>query len=160
MQLTRAQLSRYVRTRLPGQLYDETCTQREGIAIYGLSDPRDIRALRYVGQSAAPRRRLLQHIATARLWLPAQTPWWVPKAKLRPLYQWIRALFADEGRLPVMVVMAWVPPEQGRRAERAQIQAAIERQEALLNFEAELQKVQLSLPLSAPRDASRGAMGQ
>jgi hypothetical protein len=153
MQLTRAQLSRYVRARLPAQLYDETCAERAGTAIYGLSDPRDIRALRYVGQSAAPRRRLLQHIATARLWLPAQTPWWVPKAKLRPLYQWIRALFAEEGRLPVMVVMAWVPPEQGRGAERAQIQAAIERQEALLNYEAELGKIQLSLPLSAPTDA-------
>jgi hypothetical protein len=148
--LGRAELARYIRTRLPSHLYEEVGSRPQGVAIYALSDPRDLRAARYIGQTSAPRRRLLQHLGTARLWLPDETPWWVPVGKLRPLYGWIRALFAEEGRLPVMVVLEWVEKRYARAAERAHIQAGLAAQGMLLNFEAELLRSQLPLPLSVP----------
>jgi hypothetical protein len=132
-----AQLARHARAHLATQLYDDSGDVPEGIAIYALSDPRDIRAIRYIGQTAAPRRRLAQHLATARLWLTEQTPWWVKSPRLRPLYRWIRELYEDEGRLPVMVVIAWVEPAHARRAEREQIQECLARQLPLLNVERE-----------------------
>jgi hypothetical protein len=134
---TAAQLARSVRARLATQLYDDSGEVPAGIAIYSLSDPRDIRAIRYVGQTVAPRRRLAQHLATARLWLPEQTPWWVKSPQLRPLYRWIRQLYDDEARLPVMVVHAWVEPAHARRAEQERIQLCLARQLPLLNVESE-----------------------
>jgi hypothetical protein len=148
--LGRAELARYIRTRLPLQLYEEAQPRPQGVAIYALSDPRDLRAARYIGQTSTPRRRLLQHLGTARLWLPDETPWWVPVAKLRPLYGWIRALFAEERRLPVMVVLDWVERRHARAAERAHIQAGLAGQAMLLNYEAELLRSQLHLHLSVP----------
>jgi hypothetical protein len=148
--LGRAELARYIRARLPLHLYEEAPSRAEGVAIYLLADPRDLRAARYIGQTSTPRRRLLQHLGAARLWLPDETPWWVPVAKLRPLYEWIRALFAEERRLPVMVVLDWVEKRHARAAERAHIQAALAAQAMLLNYETELLRSQLPLPLSVP----------
>jgi hypothetical protein len=122
-----------LRWRLRLHLYDESRTTPEGIAIYSLADPRDVRASRYVGQTAYPRRRLMQHVRTARLSLPDATPWWVKTPQLRPLYGWIRELYRDEGRLPVMLVHAWVQPEHAHSAERERIGAALEQQLPLLN---------------------------
>jgi hypothetical protein len=155
---TAAQLARYVRAGLATQLYDDSGELPDGIAIYSLSDPRDIRAIRYVGQTLAPRRRLSQHLATARLWLPEQTPWWVKSPKLRPLYRWIRELYEDEGRLPVMVVHAWVEPAHARRAERERIQECLAGQLPLLNVENERLAVADSAALSGrPVSRKRGA---
>ena len=128
----------HIRQRLSAQLYDDSGVAPGGIAIYTLSDPRELREIRYVGQSAAPRRRLLQHLRLARLWLPDEVPWWVPSARLRPLYLWIREIYRDGGRLPVMVIGEWVEPAQARLAERAQICRCLARQLPLLNFEMEL----------------------
>lgn len=155
--LGRIELGRYIRARLGVLLYDDAAGSEQGIAIYSLSDPRDIRAVRYVGQSAAPRRRLLQHLGTARLWLPDETPWWVQAQQLRPLYGWIRALYADERRLPVMVVREWVEKPKARSAERAHIQSLLGERAALLNYEAELLGAQLVLPLSVSTDARPAA---
>jgi hypothetical protein len=119
--------------RLRLHLYDESGMEPEGIAIYSLADPRDVRASRYVGQTAHPRDRLLQHVRTARLALPGETPWWVRAPQLRPLYSWIRDLYVKEGRLPVMLVHAWVRPEHAHQAERARIRAALEQGLPLLN---------------------------
>jgi hypothetical protein len=136
---TRAQLQHELRSRLPGQLYDDSPASTPGVAIYSLSDPRDIRgAIRYIGQTVAPRRRLLQHLCVARLWLPDERPWWVRSPRLRPLYDWIREMYRAERRLPVMVVWAWVEPSQARAAERAYIHECLQQQLPLLNFEAEL----------------------
>ena len=131
------ELARHVRVRLGTHLYDDSGDVPEGIAIYSLSDPRDICAIRYVGQTLAPRRRLAQHLARARLWLPEEIPWWVKSPRLRPLYCWIRELYEDQGRLPVMVVHAWVDPADARRAEREQIQGCLARELPLLNVEGE-----------------------
>jgi hypothetical protein len=128
---------RFIRGRLGAHLYDESADVLAGIAIYSLSDPRDIRGIRYIGQTAAPRRRLLQHLGTARLWLPDETPWWVRSPKLRPLYLWIRGLYRDERRLPVMVVCAWVEAAQARAAERHRIDECLARHLSLLNVESE-----------------------
>ena len=136
------------------QLYDDSGDLPEGIAIYSLSDPRDIRAIRYIGQTAVPRRRLAQHLATARLWLPEQTPWWVRSAKLRPLYHWIRELYEDEERLPVMVVHAWVEPPYARRVEREQIHECLARQHPLLNVERERLAAGASARNAAPQQPS------
>jgi len=76
---------RLVRQRLGAQLYDDSGARAAGVAIYSLCDPRDLRAICYIGQTAAPRRRLLQHLRCARLWLPDEVPWWVPSPRLRPL---------------------------------------------------------------------------
>jgi hypothetical protein len=144
-QLGRAQLTRYLRAHLPGNLCDVSGAPPQGIAIYSLCDPRALAAPRYVGQTREPRRRLQQHVAAARLWLPDERPWWVRSPKLRPLYEWLRELFRDEGRLPVMVVHSWVAPSAARVAERAHICECLERQLPLLNVEYELLRRQLQL---------------
>jgi hypothetical protein len=111
-----------------------------------LSDPRGIAEVRYVGQTRAPRRRFLQHVAEARLWLPDETPWWIRSEKYRPLYAWIRDLYKDEQRLPLMVVRTWVAEAcSAREAERALIRDCRIRQRALLNVEAELGGPQIPL---------------
>jgi len=126
-----------LQTRLNAQLYDDSGVARGEVAIYALSDPRDLREIRYVGQTRAPGRRLRQHLSTARLWLPEQTPWWVKSPRLRPLYEWIRELHRDGERLPVMVICAWVEATHARAAEREHICACLERQLPLLNVEGE-----------------------
>jgi len=119
--------------RLHLYLYDESGVTPAGTAIYSLADPREVRVSRYIGQTAQPARRLMQHLRTARLGLPDETHWWVAAPRLRPLYQWIRELHREEGRLPVMVVHAWVEAEQAQPAERAHIRVCLERQLPLLN---------------------------
>jgi hypothetical protein len=134
-----------VRRRVAALLLDESGAAPGGAAIYCLCDPRDARTPRYIGQSSAPRRRLLQHIGAARLWLPHETPWWIKSPKLRPLYGWMRALFLDGERLPVMLIRTWVPTQQARLAERAHIYECLRCQQPLLNFESELLQRQLLL---------------
>jgi hypothetical protein len=131
--LPQAQLMREIRRRAGTHLYDHSGVTAAGVAIYSLSDPRNVREIRYVGQTIAPRRRLLQHLSAARLWLPHEKPWWVKAPKLRPLYCWVREIFQDEARLPVMLVLAWVDAAEARLAERRQIQACVERRLPLLN---------------------------
>jgi hypothetical protein len=128
-----------------------------GTAIYSLSDPRDIRLIRYIGQTSAPRRRFLQHLNTARLWLPDETPWWIKSPKLRPLYDWIRQLYGDGYRLPTMVVHQWVT-EQPRTAERLHIQQCLSNNLPLLNVETEwLQKLRQAKPERKRRSTKRKA---
>jgi hypothetical protein len=80
---------------------------------------------------------LLQHVSTARLWLPDERPWWVKSPKLRPLYDWIRALYRDEERLPVMVVLAWTDLANARQAERDRIYECMQHRLPILNCEHE-----------------------
>jgi hypothetical protein len=137
--LNKAQLAGYLRRHVGAQLYDDSIVDGAGTAIYGLSDPRDIRHVRYVGQSDAPRRRFLQHLNTAQLWLPDDTPWWVKAPKLRPLSGWIRELYRDEFRLPVMVITGWAATKaDARLAERTRIKECLQNQLRLLNVEAQL----------------------
>jgi hypothetical protein len=128
------------------QLYDESGTTGPGYAIYSLSDPRSLREPRYIGQTADPKRRFLQHLNTARLWLPDELPWWIKSPKLRPLYQWIRALYQDDYRLPTMILCEWVGSSaDARLAERARICACLARRLQLFNVEATLNGEQLLL---------------
>lgn len=130
-------ISRHIRAHVQSQLYDESSAPAEGTAIYTLSDPREIRAARYVGQTTAPRRRLLQHLNTARLWMPDEIPWWVRSPDLRPLYVWIRDLYSDGERLPTMVVHEWCATQaRARVAERALICECLRQQLPLFNSEA------------------------
>ena len=122
-----------LRQRLHLLLFDESGVNPAGTAIYSLADPREARVSRYIGQTAQPPRRLMQHLRTARLWLPDETPWWITAPRLRPLYHWIRDLYSQEGRLPVMVVHAWVEAQDAQRAERKHIRVCLERQLPLLN---------------------------
>jgi len=140
-----AQLQGAIRRRLPALLYDGSGDPPRGVAIYSLSDPRAVREIRYIGQSASPRRRLLEHLRVARLWLRDELPWWVESPRLRPLYQWIRALYRDEGRLPVMVVRACVDATEARLAERSHICTCLGEQLPLLNIEEERLRRQLQL---------------
>jgi hypothetical protein len=141
-----ASLNRLIRQRAAQLLIDESGVAPAGTAIYALADPRDVRTPRYIGQTRSPRRRYLQHVGQARLWLPDERPWWIKEPKLRPLYDWLRELHRDEGRLPAMVVTEWVPDEaDARLVERERILAGLARQWPLLNFEQELQARQLAL---------------
>jgi hypothetical protein len=134
-----AQLRRRFRAHAEAQLYDESGVPAEGLAIYTLSDPRDIRDVRYVGQTSAPRRRFLQHLNHAKLWLPDELPWWIKQPKLRPLYTWVRELYRDECRLPVMVVTTWTTSvAEARVTERARILEFLARRRPLLNVETEI----------------------
>ena len=141
-----AQLNRLIRRRAAQLLIDESGAAPEGTAIYALADPRDLRTPRYIGQTRAPRRRLLQHLAQARLWLPDERPWWIKQPRLRPLYDWVRELHRDESRLPAMIVSEWVPAgEDARTVERARILEGLAREWPLLNYEREVQGRQIAL---------------
>jgi hypothetical protein len=134
-----ANLRRRFRAHTEAELHDESCEVAQGSAIYTLSDPRDIRDVKYVGQTSSPRRRFLQHLNHARLWLPDELPWWVKQPKLRPLYTWIRELHRDDYRLPVMVITAWATTvAKARATERARIFEYLALRRPLLNVEAEL----------------------
>lgn len=139
-------LRRRLRAHAHLQLYDESGVPNEGLAIYTLSDPRDIRDVRYVGQTRSPQRRFLQHLNQAQLAVPDELPWWIKQPKLRPLYTWVRELYRDECRLPVMVVIAWAATvSEARAAERAYIFEQLSRQRRLLNMEAEILRGQVPL---------------
>ena len=98
------------------------------------------------GAEGDPRRRFAQHVRTARLWLPDELPWWLRSPKHRPLYEWIRALYRDDARLPFMWVAEWVEPGGDPRvAERAAIVRLLAEGAALLNFEACTRGPQLPL---------------
>jgi hypothetical protein len=128
-----------LRRHVRAELYDDSGDSAHGIAIYTLSDPRSIRDVRYVGQTRSPARRFAQHLNTARLWIPNEVPWWVKSPKLRPLYTWIRELYADDRRMPVMVVTAWTGSiGQARVLERARIMACLECRLEILNVEREI----------------------
>ena len=128
-----------MRRHIRAELYDDSGDNARGIAIYTLSDPRSIRDVRYVGQTRSPARRFAQHLNTARLWLPDELPWWVESPKLRPLYTWIRALYSDGQRMPVMVVAAWTGSVgEARILERARIVECLENRLEILNVEREI----------------------
>ena len=138
-------LNRWVRQRAAHLLVDESGAEPAGTAIYALADPRDVRTPRYIGQTRAPRRRFLQHVAQARLWLPDERPWWIKEPKLRPLYDWLRELHRDDGRLPAMIVTEWVEDAQARTVERARILEGLARGWPILNYEVEVQGRQMAL---------------
>lgn len=143
---TKAQIRQAVRRQIAAELYDESAGGGSGTAIYTLSDPQDLRLVRYVGQTRAPKGRFRQHLNSARLWLPDALPWWVKSPKLRPLYQWIRELYRDDGRLPTMIVREWQEsPSQVRAAERGRICECLAQGLPLLNYEAEILIRQLRL---------------
>src|SRR4051794_37585814 len=77
-----ATFTREIRRRLPALRFDDSGDEPSAFAVYTLTDPRDIRLVRYVGQTANPSRRHAQHVAAARLWLPDTTPWWITRPKL------------------------------------------------------------------------------
>lgn len=126
--LGQAQVSRLIRARLDHLLVDDSCTAVRDAAIYTLADPRDLRCVRYVGQTRSPRRRLLQHLNTARLWLPA------------------------------MIVVDWTTLAEARVAERRRILDSVAAGHPLFNVEARQAGAQLLLPLegkAALQDANR-----
>lgn len=144
--ITRSQFACDTRRRIDGQLCDDSGLPAAGYAIYSLADPRDLRAIRYVGMTTDPRRRLLQHCNAAQVWIPDSRPWWVKSPKLRPLYAWLRLLYAEERRLPFMLITAWVADRAAaREAERARIFSCLAEQLPLLNVEREILDRQLQL---------------
>jgi hypothetical protein len=151
--LSKAQLARHIRKHVASQLYDESVQDPEGTAIYELADPREIRRVRYVGQTSGPSRRFLQHLTAARLWLPEERPWWVKSPKLLPLYTWIRELYRDEFRLPTMVITRWAATStEARLAERHRIYECLAKQLPLLNIESQTLGQQIPLTLQMPRE--------
>ena len=143
---TEIELAYRLRAHVKRELYDDSGLEPRGTAIYSLADPRDLRLTRYIGQTAAPRRRFAQHLRTARLWVPDELPWWVLQPKLRPLYEWLRELHRDEGRLPTMVIHSWAATTQAaRNAERARIYESLGRRLPLLNVERKFLGGQLPL---------------
>ncbi len=143
---SKSQLARYIRSHVGAHLYDESGARPSGIAIYTLSDPRELRSVRYVGQTKSPNRRFIQHLNTARLWLLADSPWWVKDSKLRPLSAWIRDLYLEELRLPTMIICEWVnDTDTARVVERARIAACLEAHLQLSNIESERLGPQIQL---------------
>jgi hypothetical protein len=133
---SRALLTRDIRRRVRSHLLDDSADAAEhGIAIYSLSDPRDVRNVRYIGQSRSPRRRLLQHLNGARLWMPDELPWWIDAPALKPLHEWLRTLFRDDGRLPMMIVSSWVERGQALFVERVRIHECLDAGLPLLNVQ-------------------------
>jgi hypothetical protein len=144
--LTKTELARRIRAATHSHVVDAPNVAGNGAAIYTLADPRDLAAVRYVGQTRAPRRRFAQHLNTARLWMPDEIPWWVASPRLRPLYSWIRELHRDGFRMPVMVVATWVErAADARSVERALIERYLRDGLHLLNIEAERAGPQIPL---------------
>lgn len=131
------QLVRVIRSRIESHIVDVSGAAPGDAAIYTLSDPRDIRTVRYVGQTSGPRRRYCQHLGAAKLWLPDEVPWWIKRTEMRSLYQWIRNLYREERRLPVMVVTAWANATEALAKEREFICEHLQRQSPLFNRESE-----------------------
>jgi hypothetical protein len=143
---SKAQLSRRFRASLGSHLVDASGGGGHGTAIYTLCDPRELRVVRYVGRTSSPRRRFFQHLNTARLWMPDEIPWWVASPRLRPLYGWIRDLYRDERRLPIMLVTDWIEdPALAGSVERAFIERCLAERLPLLNHESGLGGPQLRL---------------
>jgi hypothetical protein len=143
---TKAQLARRIRAHVGVELYDDSGMSPARVAIYSLADPRDLRHVRYVGQTTRPRQRFCQHLHVARLWLPEDRPWWVKTPHLRPLYGWIRELYRDDLRLPTMLISAWLDsPSEARLAERARIHECLAARMALWNVETEILGRQMPL---------------
>jgi len=144
--LTKTELARRIRAATDSHVVDARNGAGNAAAIYTLADPRDLAAVRYVGQTRAPRRRFAQHLNTARLWMPDEIPWWVASPRLRPLYSWIRELHRDGCRMPVMIVAAWVErASDARSSERALIERYLRDGAGLLNVEAERAGPQIPL---------------
>jgi hypothetical protein len=134
--LSKAQVAIQIRRELAAHVIDDAALSPAPYSIYTLSDPRTLREVRYVGQTATPARRYRQHLHTARLWLPDTTPWWIASPRLRPLYTWLRALHRDGYRLPVMLLVARAETErEALRMEREFICEHLARGSALLNVE-------------------------
>ncbi len=131
-------LARRIRRCRPHHIIDQTGVERRDVAIYALSDPREGEMVRYVGQTRDPQSRFSQHINAARPWLPGELPWWIKRPELRPLYTWIRSLYCDDGRLPIMFVVGWTTAELARSDERRFIRAYLADGLPLLNCEAEI----------------------
>ncbi len=132
----RIAIARRLRIARIHNIIDQTDGASGDVAIYALSDPRDVQAARYVGQTRNPASRFTQHVNMARLWLPDELPWWIERPELRPLYTWIRALYGDGGRLPVMFVVGWTTSLLARSDERRFIASYLTGGLPLLNFEA------------------------
>jgi hypothetical protein len=142
----RSEVAWRTRAAARSHIYCEGGVPEGATAIYTLADPRDARCPRYVGQTRDLRRRFMQHVHTARLWLPDEVPWWVRSPKHRPLYEWIRALHRDGGRLPFMSVAQCVEPGSDPLvAERATILRFLADGARLLNVEARTRGPQLPL---------------
>ncbi len=131
-------LGRSIRSRCAAHILDVSDATPNAAAIYALADPRDLELVRYIGQTRSPRTRYLQHMTEARLWLPDELPWWVKSPQLRPLYGWIRALYADEQRLPIMMLVAWTSVIEARQEEGRHIREYLRHQIPLLNGETDL----------------------
>jgi hypothetical protein len=144
--LSKTELARRIRRHSQRELYDDSGAAAIGTAIYSLADPRELGVPRYIGQTSAPRRRFLQHLGTARLWMPDDIPWWVMEPRLRPLYEWLRELHRDDYRLPTMIIHNWADTTKAARlAERARIFAALANAVPLLNVEREILAAQMPL---------------
>ena len=112
-----AALQRELRRRLQLHLYDESGVTPAGTAIYSLADPREARISRYIGQTRQPARRLMQHLCTARLWLPDDTPWWV-KAPRRSGIRGRTGRFAPRPRATSLSSLAARAGTTGHREDR------------------------------------------
>jgi hypothetical protein len=128
-------LARRVRRCREYNIIDQTTAGSGEVAIYALSDPRDVQAVRYLGQTRNPVSRYTQHINAARLWVPEERPWWIKREALRPLYTWIRGLYFDERRLPSMMLIAWTQASEARQEEGRHIREYLRHQLPLLNRE-------------------------
>lgn len=126
-------LAQRIRQGRQHNVLDQTGSEPGEIAIYTLSDPRDIEQVRYVGQTRNPVSRFSQHMAAARLWLPDELPWWIKREPWRPLYTWIRQLYREDGRLPLMVVVGWTIAELANSDERRFVRAFVADELPLLN---------------------------
>ncbi len=138
--LSKAQLAQHIRRQKGWLIQEDAGVDPHGVAIYTLSDPRDLRQVRYVGQSLAPVRRFVQHVNAAQLWLPDEVPWWYKSPPgLRPLHNWIRELHRDDYRLPAMFITARVASvAAARQTERALIHHYLALGAVLLNVESEI----------------------
>lgn len=126
-------LSRRIRRCRLYNIVDQTGVEPGEVAIYTLSDPRDVEVVRYVGQTRNPQSRFSQHINAARLWPPKELPWWIQREELRPLYTWIRTLYGEDARVPIMFVVCWTASELAKSDERRFIRTFAAQDLPLLN---------------------------
>jgi hypothetical protein len=98
-----------VRRQIDSHLVDWSGKRAGTFAVYGLTDAPDSDPIDYIDITVNPQRRLLQHWMAARLWQSQRSADRITSSTLRPLCHWIRDLYEQQQRLPVMVIYEWLP---------------------------------------------------
>lgn len=95
--------------QIDAHILDLSPKRSGAFAVYGLAEDGNRERVQYLDFTVNPQRRLLQHWMSPRLWLSRRAADRITSSTLQPLCHWIRALYEQKQRLPVMAIYEWLP---------------------------------------------------